>query len=495
MNWHTFQAHLARFIQSEQLVQPHDAILAAVSGGVDSVLMLRGLLAVQQRLSIRELGAVYVDHNLRPDETPVEKEWVRQLAQKHGIRFSSINLDLEPTMPSLQNQARAQRRRALSSLMEEWGWDWVATGHHADDQAETLLQRMLRGTSPKGLAGIHPRQGRWIHPLLPFSRNDIEAVAKEIKQDWLEDPSNRTTKYNRNKIRLELLPHLETNFNPNLSKGLCQLASAMRDDEDFFQQQLEDVWETLVHHQGEEPVFVLEAWDSLHPSLQRRALTRFLALRTGHPECLQVTLDHLMQWLEGREGEAYTSLQDGWQVIRRYNVMLVRREQERVDVPAKLRLNHEPKEIQEFNLEITKPGRYPYPDGVVWVESMNKPLQEKPEQEGMTLVWEVFLAKNKERETLESTVSPWSLRYRRPGDRLDFGTHHRPLKKWLIDAKIPRSLRWNLPLLVKDGCIYGVATLLCLPPLQRNPTSLGWRIQLYAKHIHSSEVAPNGDPA
>ncbi len=493
MNWYTFQARLAHYIQSEQLVQPHDAILVAVSGGVDSVMMLRGLLAVQKRLHIREIGAAYVDHNLRPEQTPEEQQWVRKLAYQHGVRFACIALELEPTMPSLQSQARKQRRAALTALLNDWEWNWIATGHHANDQAETVLQRLLRGTGPKGLASILPKQGLWIHPLLPFYRQDIESVAKEINQDWLEDPSNQTTKYNRNRIRLELLPYLETHFNPNVSKGLCLLAANMREDEQFFQQHLENVWDKLVSHHDHEPVLLLEEWDQLPPSLKRRALMRFIAQRTGSSESPRIMIEHLMSWLEGREGEAYTNLQDGWQVIRCYSTMLVRQEMRCQDGLPSLGRHSDSGDQEVFILEMTKPGRYQYPGGVVWIESTNEPPQEKPVLEGMTLVWEVFLAHDKGHNAQESTASPWSLRYRRPGDQLDFGTHHRPLKKWLIDAKIPRSLRWNLPLLVKDGYVYGVATLIALPPLQRNPTSLGWRIQLYAKNIHSSEVAPNGD--
>lgn len=235
-HWKKFLQILSHVMETKRLVRPQDRVLAAVSGGLDSVAMFKGLAALREPLQLSDLVVVYVDHGLRPTETPAEAQWVENLATQHSCSFHLCKLTIPQQGGSVQTEARLLRRAQLEALARRMGCSWIATGHHADDQAETLMQRWLRGTGPRGLSGIWPQQGMWIHPLLPFSRATLQRVAEEQQWTWLEDPSNATPCYHRNRLRLELIPQLEREYNPQLRTHLCRIAEWMQIDEQYFAQ-------------------------------------------------------------------------------------------------------------------------------------------------------------------------------------------------------------------------------------------------------------------
>ena len=453
-------------------------------------MMLRGLANLTEALSLRELIVVYVDHNLRPQETPKEAAWVQSLAARLERPFQKITLDLTSSTPSLQATARKLRRQAFEQLLEERNGQAIATGHHADDQAETVLYRFLRGTGPKGLAGILPKQGCWIHPLLPFSRQELEGLAIQMKQDWLVDSSNLSTKYTRNQLRLELLPELEDVYNPQLRKCLASLAERMRHDEAFLVEELERRWKPpLLQVEQQEVRIQLHEWDKLPISLQRRALIRLL--EKAHPtlSTLDGVVQELQRLVRRRNGESRIHLKDGWVAIRRYEELFLRSPVQNSNENWGSLVGP----LKDFSLEIKGAGRYPTPHGVLVVERVDGTPRVSSLEEGFELMWEVYCEATEQGETEDLQGTSWVFRYRRPGDTIDFGTHHRPLKKWLIDEKIPSSLRWNMPLLVKNDRVYGVFPHLCLPPLQGKPSSKGWRLLFFSRLLHPLVGSLNGD--
>jgi tRNA(Ile)-lysidine synthase len=218
--------------QKYKMFQEGDHVLVAVSCGIDSITLLHVL--GDSRFGIRRTVA-YVHHGLRA-EADQEAEWITRLAETQGIDCHILRIDVRgranESGESIQMAARAERYQALQDLARKVGAKRIALGHHANDQAETFLIRMLTGTGLEGLAGMAPIHSEiYIRPMLSVTRSEIRAYAKDKGLSWLEDRSNQDTHYLRNRIRLEILPLLES-IQPQLVthlSGLSALAEEWRD--------------------------------------------------------------------------------------------------------------------------------------------------------------------------------------------------------------------------------------------------------------------------
>ncbi len=211
------------------------SILVAVSGGLDSISLLHAFHVLSQDLALK-LFVGHVNHGLRGAESEADEAFVAEQARARGLPFRAARV--EPASlrehgpsrarPTLQEAARALRYGALRAISTELGAERIATAHSADDQAETVLLRLLRGTAPSGLAGIPDRSmdGRLVRPLLRVFRADLERFAGERGLSWREDPSNRDPRFARARLRTRWLPGLAREFNPKLLRALADLAEA-----------------------------------------------------------------------------------------------------------------------------------------------------------------------------------------------------------------------------------------------------------------------------
>jgi len=212
----------ARALEHELRLPRGSRVLVAVSGGADSMALLHALARLAPRFGL-ELCAHGVDHGLRP-EAAAELDLAEQLARDLGVPFGRTELGMKPS-GNLQARARAGRHAALKAEAARVGAGVVATGHHADDRAETVLLRLLRGTSPRGLAVLPPRAGHLVRPLLRATRRDISAHLSRHGVPHREDPSNSDPRFLRVRVRHELLPLLAT-----LSPGIVQHLNTLADE-------------------------------------------------------------------------------------------------------------------------------------------------------------------------------------------------------------------------------------------------------------------------
>jgi len=199
--------------------------LVAVSGGPDSVALLWALEALAGELRLR-LSVVHVDHGLRPDSAD-DAAFVAALARSRGLPVAVEGVTIAPG-GSLEARAREARYAALLRHATRLGADRVALGHTADDQAETVLMRLLEGAGPRGLAGIPPLRGVFIRPLIETRRSEVLGALTVAGLAWREDPSNRDLKFLRNRIRHELLPFLAATYNPAIVTALNRAAELTR---------------------------------------------------------------------------------------------------------------------------------------------------------------------------------------------------------------------------------------------------------------------------
>ncbi len=245
------------YIKEKGLLSGEDKILLAISGGIDSVVMAR----LFRDAGISH-GIAHCNFGLRGEESDADEKFVRKLARKADAPCYVKNFNTEQYAEdhriSIQMAARELRYNWFEKLAATEGYNYIALAHHRNDVLETILLNLTRGTGIAGLHGIAPKRGRFIRPLLFAGKEDIFAYVTKKQLTWREDSSNASTKYQRNKIRQEVVPVLEE-LNPNLSQTIQQTAEKISAVERFFYQEVEKVKESAIRRQGQDWILALDS--------------------------------------------------------------------------------------------------------------------------------------------------------------------------------------------------------------------------------------------
>ena len=280
---HPLEQHLGQSILREKLFAPGCRILIGVSGGADSLALLHILAALHGLLAIN-LKALYVDHGLRPQETPAEWICVQEHAQALQIESARACADvygiaLQQGL-SLEHAARKARYQAFQDFARLWQADLIAVAHTADDQAEEILLRLFRGGGRKALSGMRKRSGHLVRPLLDVRKAELLTYLAAKGVQFCHDSSNEDRRFLRNRIRLDLLPLLEADYDPGIRQALLKTASNLRDDEDLLESLLDQQWQQVVticeREQGAVWQLDRARFLALHPALQRRLIEKLL---------------------------------------------------------------------------------------------------------------------------------------------------------------------------------------------------------------------------
>ena len=281
---HPLEQNLRRTLLAQPLLDPGSRVLVGVSGGADSMALVHLLAALRQEFRLT-LVAAYVDHGLRPEETPAERACVQAAADRLGIGWETTAVDVSgharAERMSLEHAARELRYRALADIGRRLGCDRLAVGHTADDQVEEVLLRLLRGAGRKGLAGMQPRSGRVIRPLLGVRKAELLAYLADKGLDFCTDSSNTDRRFLRNRIRHHLLPLLETDYDAGVRRALAKTAANLSADEDLLAALVDEHWRQTIEWAepaaGRPAALLRRApFCALHPALQRRLVERLL---------------------------------------------------------------------------------------------------------------------------------------------------------------------------------------------------------------------------
>jgi tRNA(Ile)-lysidine synthase len=236
-------------IRQRRMIVPGDATVVAVSGGADSVALLRILEKIRGELGIT-LAVAHFDHQLRGAESDQDAEFAAELARSSGLEFFLHREDVAQAAKrnrwNLEDAARRLRYGFFQRLVENGNATRVAIAHTADDQAETVLAHLIRGTGPTGLAGIYPVAGPIVRPLLEIRRPELREYLRAMKQAWREDATNNDRTRLRSRIRGELVPAIERDFSPRIVQHLCALAGLAREERVFWDALTEERFEVLV---------------------------------------------------------------------------------------------------------------------------------------------------------------------------------------------------------------------------------------------------------
>ena len=298
-------------------------ILVALSGGPDSVAMLHALRALKVRFSFR-IVAAHLNHGIRGDEADRDEAFVRNLCARCDIQLVVKRArTLSANMPNLEERAREARYAFLNSVADRIGADYLALAHQADDQAETVLMRMLRGAGVAGLAAMSERgPGRIIRPLLSVTRAEVMAYLEGIGEGFVNDSSNQSDVILRSRVRGELIPTLERQYAPGLRARLVRLASEMRAVDDFIVEAARRELAQPSMHGGLD----LVRFAQLHPALQAEVIRCFIAREAGNLRRIERShieaIRHLC--LEGPPNGILNL--PGIRMIREYDVLKASRE-------------------------------------------------------------------------------------------------------------------------------------------------------------------------
>jgi tRNA(Ile)-lysidine synthase len=419
-------------IARHRMISEGHCVIVAVSGGPDSVCLLHVLNELKDELHIH-LVVAHFDHGLRPGEDESETTFVSALAESLKLPFETAkgHLLAKKTRGSREEVARNARYAFLERVRKKHKAQKIALGHNLNDQAETILMRLLRGSGPSGLTGIPPcRDGSIIRPLIEIERQEIENYLKAKKLASVTDSSNLKTDYLRNKIRLELMPLLEVH-QPQLGRLLSQTAEILRYEDDYLEQ-IAETWfnshvEQSPHHVFRVPI---APFLDLPVALRRRVIRNVIG--KTKKDLRRISWDHIeaIQHLaQAEKPQAALNLPGRLTVRRTYDHLILSASMKR--------------KLRPFHYRLDEPGAYDLRE-----IGRSISFEEIKNRRGLRLrgsKWTALL-------DAEWLCFPLTLRTFKPGDRfIPFGMKgHKKLKDFFVDLKVPLEQRYSTPILCCD---------------------------------------------
>jgi tRNA(Ile)-lysidine synthase len=428
------------FIQKENLLSPGERILVAVSGGPDSVALLHLLYELREELGV-DLEVAHLQHGIRGEEAKQDARFVAELAELLKLPFHLKEIDL-PRMKSnagkgnLEAWAREERYRFFADVVRERKLDKVAMAHTEDDQAETVLMWLLRGTGMKGLSGMSPLHHHRvaagdsmetltvIRPLIGVSKAEIVEYLEDRKLNYRLDRSNLDSSLLRNWIRLELLPKIQQRVGSGFSARLSRQAELLRDEDSFLAELARKSYESMCDSNGLSLAALLREPEAL----QRRILRHWIGRTRGHLRGLEfVHIDEFLRLMNEGPPQGRLAIPGGWELVREYN---------------RIKLSKASRSLKRicYSYHFTVGALLRIPEAGMQLSSKQVDTPFGP----------------KATDPLESMFDlgelpgPLVVRNFRRGDRLKplgMSGHHKKLKDLFIDMKVPLSVRATLPLL------------------------------------------------
>lgn len=409
-----------------------EKVVLGVSGGADSIALLYSLNElIEYGL---ELIVAHLNHGIRGDEAKRDAEFVKETAKTLGLTFVEGEVDTlkykEKNQLSTEDAARQLRYKFFDQVLSKHYATKLATAHTLDDQAETVLMRLLRGSGSKGLSGIPPVSKNIIRPLIDTSRSEIEAYIKSKGVNWVEDSSNESDEFLRNKIRQNLVPELET-YNPQIKETLAKTADILRAQDEFITNETRKYFDDVFRLNKFELTGDLKKYRVIDKTL------RFSLLRTA-VENLNNSLKNISSihitsaddFLLSDTASGEIELPEGTIIVKGYDVFLVAKK-------AELE--------REFSYSVQSPGKWGFPEFEVEISSIQtETLDENDESVAYF--------------DPELVEFPIEVRKFKPGDRFcPLGMNSsKKLQDYFTDIKLPQFLRSRVPIFISEGEIMWV---------------------------------------
>lgn len=420
------------------MLQKEETILVGLSGGPDSVCLVHVLDAIKDNLRLN-INAIYIDHGLRPDETTSEIEFCKDFCSRYGINFLTKAIDVRNfainQRINLQEAGRYLRYMTYNEVAKEIKATKVALGHTADDQAETLIMRLIRGSGTTGLASIPPVRGNIIRPLIEIERKEIIDYLEEVELNYIMDSSNLKKNYLRNKIRLSVMPVLKE-INPDIIQTLSKTATIFRDEERYFEIIVTKTLMKLFSRKTDTRVeLFLTPFEVMDTVIMRRVLRRVIDETRGLRGISFIHVEDIIELIKNGKPGDRLYLPNGIRVIKEYSVLILTSEP--------------PVKLNDYSLDV--PGECVLKEAKLVIKSSI--LDSKDLIKTTANLW-----KNCAYFDLDKLKLPLIIRARKNGDYFypnGFGKRKK-LQDYFVDEKVPRDERDRIPLVTSNGDIIWV---------------------------------------
>jgi tRNA(Ile)-lysidine synthase len=421
-------------LRAADLLPPASAITVALSGGLDSVVLLDLLLRLQG-LRNWAISAAHFDHRMR-EESASDAVWVKDLCESRGV---PCRVGRAPSVPKNEADAREFRYEFLQKARTALGARWLVTAHQADDQAETVLFRLLRGSGLAGLAGIPSRRAPdVVRPLLPFWRSELEAYGRARRLSYLADPSNLDLRITRNRIRHQLIPEIEATNAPEFRRDLYRLSELAGRATAVVAKLTEKGVDELILEAAEARIVVARTELLAYDTNARAHLLRALVARVG-PRPGRIGTRIALKFVDSSSSGRVVDLAGGVVLRREFDRLLIER-------PAAEAT------VLDRRLVIGEPGcsaGLAVIGGVAWEVCWRLGAAEDEPSADTRLA----------RFDPAELDFPLTVRGRRPGDRVRLAAGTRKLKRVFVDRKIGRRQRNEYPVLLDQTGVLWVVDL------------------------------------
>jgi tRNA(Ile)-lysidine synthase len=432
-----FVEKIVQTIKKYRMISGGDTVIAGVSGGVDSIVLLH-ILEKFVREEGGQLVVAHLHHGLRGEEADRDETFVSERAKKLGLVYRCRRVDLSDkvtqTGENLQAAARDERYSFFESVREEFDGDKIALGHNADDQAETVLMRIVRGCGIKGLAGIPPVRGHIVRPLIETRRSEIAAFAAAEGISYVEDSSNESKKYLRNSIRKELIPLIE-GYNPQFCREMLRLSAISRETDNYIEDEASLLYGELRRYDtGREGavLFKISRLKGLPSPVRTKLLLKALEELTGsRAGFFSSHLFGIIELVEAGKTGSSISLPKKVTASIIYGDLMLGCKHGEDTTSFSMPLNMSGK------TEVEKVG------AAFIVETSDAEEAESPDDGSCIFI------------DLDRIAAPLEVRNFRAGDRIrPLGMEgSKKLKDFFIDEKVPRHMRGKVPLVISGDDI------------------------------------------
>lgn len=444
------------FCDDNALIEKNDGIVAGISGGADSVFLFLYLLQVQKEYNLR-LCFVHVNHGIRGSEADRDERFVEELCEQNGVMYKVFYKDIPKMAQEMsmteEETGRVYRYECFEDVRKELGYNKIAVAHHQDDQAETVLFQLLRGSGFRGLGGMRAKNADVIRPLLAVKKQEIVETLEKKGQSYCTDSTNNEDEYARNQIRNHLIPYLQENLQKETVSHIAKTASYMQDVTEFIDLQTDMVWESVIECKDGRPKEIkayLSEMKKLHVVLQREIFMRMIEYMSGRRK--DITARHI---------DALTRLiisQTGRKINLPYDIVAAKY-YDCILMSHKDRWYHSSQSFTEVYEEKISAGQE---YNVTFTNNNSHTISFHTEETG---IMTDIIKKNSCTKWFDyaKIKNMPELRYPKEGDYLWLRTDgsKKKLSRILIDSKIPADERKNI-LVLADG-----AHIMWIPELSR----------------------------
>lgn len=444
---------IEKFIQKYHMLTCGDKVIAGVSGGADSVCLFLMLLELREKIGF-DLIAVHVHHGLRGEAADQDQRFVEALCEQHRIPLEIFRVNLESIAKkrkqSLEEAGRMVRREAFDSVCQKYGGNKIALAHHQNDNAETLLWNLSRGTGLDGLGGIRPVNGKFIRPLLCMNRKEIEEYLAKRKQSYCIDETNAGTDYTRNKLRHLVLPILEEQVNSAAVRHMNETMEQIWELQEYMQEQVEAAYQECVQEHSEKACWIQIQQNSFEtfPELIKKMVIRKGMEQVGGKK-RDLSHKHVDVMMELMNKQVGRTLDLPYEMHAKRNYEGIRLEKRRTYSSGE---EKKAEIMQECMSELNIPGEIILADRNLKVRCK---ILEKPKNLSIKDIPQKIYTKWFDYDIIKSSLY---IRTRQAGDNIviDEKGHQKKLKSWFVDEKIPKEVRDSQLLLAENNDILWV---------------------------------------